>query len=119
MIILAANSFLFIFGFFMVYDLDNIGWIFAVSYCVVGSMNTSNFVLSQTMLHGALKKESRASVLSVQGLVGSLAMILQAKIVPYIYDNYSHQWAFIVCFIFVFIYYITLLIYHMRVKNKD
>jgi hypothetical protein len=61
----------------MISDLDNIGVLFTISYVLVASLNTSNFVLSQTMLTRVLKDESRATILSFQGLVGSVAMIAQ------------------------------------------
>ena len=64
-LILTSSTVMMVSAVFMVYDLDNISWIFTMAYCVVGCMNTSNFVLTQTMVHGVLKKESRASVLSI------------------------------------------------------
>lgn len=45
-LILLTNGIMLVASIFMVYDLDNIGVIFTISYCIVASMNTSNFVLS-------------------------------------------------------------------------
>jgi len=45
-LIIVTNGILLLASIFMVYDLDNIGWMFTISYCIVCSINYSNFVLS-------------------------------------------------------------------------
>ena len=59
-----TNGLMVISAFFLIWDLEEVGITFTVSFVLAASLNTSNFVLSQTMLTRKLKDDSRGTILS-------------------------------------------------------
>jgi len=62
--ILLSNIVIFVGAIFFISSIDTANLSFSISYVIVGSLNTGNFVLTQTMLMRELKENSRASILS-------------------------------------------------------
>ena len=63
-LLMFTNGLMVISAFFLIWDLEEVGITFTVSFVLAASLNTSNFVLSQTMLTRKLKDDSRGTILS-------------------------------------------------------
>ena len=63
-LLIFTNGLMVMSAFFLIWDLEDVGVTFTVSFVLAASLNTSNFVLSQTMLTRKLKDDSRGTILS-------------------------------------------------------
>jgi hypothetical protein len=98
---------IFIASYFLISSLDSnliSTFAFSVSSIIISALNNGNFVLTRTMLMQELKENSRGAILSIEGLITFVFLMIYHKLLGFTYDSLSKKFTFIIGFLFLGVY---------------